>query len=244
MAKKFNLSKNKSFNNKSIIQDNLNTIIINPTYESKIDYTLLEVAGEEKIQLIQCEQIISEKQKNISISLMEMSTALYNAQQILSNRENGDGTFTKWFTGLGLDKSFVYRCLDKYNLYLISNMETVMNLTVKETSLISRALKENKIEEAEVIEIINSNNIIKAIESKTEEPKQKIVVDITEFITLDKKEQKKELKNIKISRKSKVEELARKKDDLKELKEEIENLKNEIEKIKEIEKKMKNEISK
>ena len=95
MAKKsFNLSKNNTYSNRNAVRNNVNTIIPSTIYESKVNYTELNVTNEEKTQLINYEQIIVKKQEAISLSLMELSTALYNAQQILSQRsENGDGDF-------------------------------------------------------------------------------------------------------------------------------------------------------
>lgn len=243
MAKKFNLSKNKTFNNKTAIQNNLNTIITNPTYESKVDYTSLQVTSEEKTQLINYEQVITKKREAISLSLMELSTALYNAQQILSQRsENGDGRFYSWFEQLGLSKSFVYRCLEKYKLYLISNMEIVMDLTVKEASMITKALNSNVIKEEEVIEIIESDNIVKLLDEKINGPIEKTVVDLTSFKKQSKEEQLEEYKRSKQDLKKMSEDLYRKRQQLKDLKENISMLSEQIKMMKEISKNMKIEI--
>lgn len=174
---------------------------------------------------------------------MELSTALYNAQQILSQRsENGDGRFYSWFEQLGLSKSFVYRCLEKYKLYLISNMEIVMDLTVKEASMITKALNSNVIKEEEVIEIIESDNIVKLLDEKINGPIEKTVVDLTSFKKQSKEEQLEEYKRSKQDLKKMSEDLYRKRQQLKDLKENISMLSEQIKMMKEISKNMKIEI--
>lgn len=241
MAKKsFNLNKNNVYTNRNAIKNNVNTIIPAAVYESKVNYTELNVTNEEKTQLINYEQIVVKKQEAISLSLMELSTALYNAQQILSQRsENGDGRFYSWFGQLGLSKSFVYRCLDKYKLYLISNMETVMDLTVKETAMITKALKNKDIEEAEIVEIIKADNITKFLDEKIYGPEEKMEVDMTSFLKSSKEEQVTEMKNLKRDIKIMSDDLKRKKEELDELKDEVSELKEKIRLMKEIEKNMK-----
>lgn len=238
--KSFNLNKNNIYTNRNAIKNNINTIIPATMYESKVNYTELNVTNEEKTQLINYEQIIVKKQETISLSLMELSTALYNAQQILSQRsENGDGRFYSWFGQLGLSKSFVYRCLDKYKLYLISNMETVMDLTVKETAMITKALKNKDIEEAEIVEIIKADNITKFLDEKIYGPEEKMEVDMTSFLKSSKEEQVTEMKNLKRDIKIMSDDLKRKKEELDELKDEVSELKEKIRLMKEIEKNMK-----
>lgn len=252
MAKKsFNLSKNNTYSNRNAVRNNVNTIIPATVYESKVDYSLLKVTSEEKEQLITCEQIIVKKQETISLSLMEMSTALYNAQQILSQKQDGDGSFSKWFEQLNLSKAFVYRCLDKYKLYLISNIETVMDLTVKETAMITKALNNHYIKEAEVVEVIKADNIIKYLDEKIYGPEEKMEVDMTSFLNSSKEEQVTEMKNlnrdIKIMKddlKDKKNKLNKLKDEMNSLKDKIEDLKEKIILMKEIEKSMKIEFKK
>lgn len=244
-GKKFDLSKRNSYVNKNAIKNNVTTLLTNPVYESKVDYTELNVTEEEKGQLVNYEQVIFKKQETISVSLMEMSTALYNAQQILSKKvENGEGRFYSWFQQLNLSKSFVYRCLDKYKLYLISNMETVMDLTVKETAMITKALKDNAIQEDDVVEIISSDNITKFLDEKINGQEEPTTVDIGSFVESTKEEQETEIKKIKKDIKSMNDDLKSKKEKMNELKEEINELKEKIKLMKEIEKTMKIEIAK
>lgn len=242
MGKKFNLSNNKTYTNRTAIKNNVNTIMPTNNYQSKVDYTNLNVTNEEKVQLINYEQIVVKKQEAVSLSLMELSTALYNAQQILSQKQDGDGSFTKWFEQLNLSKPFVYRCLSKYKLYLISNMETVMDLTVKETAMITKALNNNDIKEAEVIDIIQSDNIIKYLDEKIYGPEEQTEVDLDSFKSKTKEEQKQEYKQTKKDIKIMTDEISKKKEQLKKMKEEIENLIEQVKMIKEIAKNMKIEI--
>lgn len=244
MAKKTFMLGNRENLNRNQIQNNLTQIINTNTYVSKVDYQMLQVDENEKIQLLELEQVVIKKQEAISNSLMDISTALYNAQKILSRKEGGDGTFSKWFMQLGLSKPFVYRCLDKYNLYLISNMQTVMDLTVRETSMITKALNNKEIEEAEIIDIISSDNIVKAIEDKIKGPEQEEEVDIEYFKELSLDDKKEKLKLTTKDRKNLELTLKNKKEELEILKEEIKLQKEKIAIIKELEKSMKTEIKK
>ena len=242
MAKKTFMLGNRENLDRNQIQNNLTQIINTDNYVSKVDYQMLQVEEREKVKLIELEQILIKKKETISSSLMDMSTALYNAQKILSRKEGGDGTFSKWFTQLGLSKPFVYRCLDKYNLYLISNMQTVMDLTVRETSMITKALNNKEIEEAEVIDIISSDNIVKAIENKIKGPEQEEEVDIEYFKELSLDDKKEKLKQTTKDRKNLELTLKSKKEELEILKEEIKLQKEKIAIIKELEKVMKAEL--
>ena len=149
MAKKTFMLENRDSASRNKIQNNLVQRMEIEEYQTKVDYQMLQVTEEDKKQLINLEQIVVKKQEIISTSLMDISMALYDAQKILSRKEGGDGTFSKWFTQLGLSKPFVYRCLDKYKLYLISNMETVMDLTTRETTMITKALNNKELSEAD-----------------------------------------------------------------------------------------------
>lgn len=247
MAKKsfLNNKQNKPlYLKKTEVKEGLQEIINVSTYKSNIDYNILNVDENEKKELIECEEIIIKKQEAISISLMELSTALYKAQQILSQKEAGDGTFTKWYEQLKLSKNFVYRALNKYKLYLISNIETVMDLTVKETTALTKALNDNVIQEAEVIEIINSDDIINKLKDIYSKDEEKTVVDISSFIQLSLKEQKEQLNQIKKDKKIIIDELNLKKKQLEELKNEINIKKEQINYMKEIESNMKEEYKK
>lgn len=149
MAKKNFMLGNRDSASRNKIQNNLVQRMEIEEYQTKVDYQMLQVTEEDKQQLINLEQIVVKKQEIISTSLMDISMALYDAQKILSRKKGGDGTFSKWFTQLGLSKPFVYRCLDKYKLYLISNMETVMDLTTRETTMITKALNNKELSEAD-----------------------------------------------------------------------------------------------
>lgn len=239
-------SKTFMLGNRNIKRDNLQANIaknIEPTtYKSKVDYEMLQVNENEKIELIKLEQIVIKKQEAISTSLMDMSTALYDAQKILSREKVGDGTFIKWIEQLGLSRPFVYRCLDKYKLYLISNMEAVMDLTARETTMITKALNNKEIEEAEVIDIISSDNIAKAIEYKIKGPEEPEEVDIDYFKELSLDDKKEKLKQTTKDRKNLELTLKSKKEELEILKEEIKLQKEKIAIIKELEKSMKAEL--
>lgn len=151
----------------------------------------------------------------------------------------------RWCEQLNLSRAFVYRCLDKYKLFLISNMEAVMDLTVRETSMITKALKNNYIEEAEVVDIIKSNNIAKCLDEKINgNGLETTKIDMGNFSKSTKEEQINEIKKLKKDIKSMNEDLSYKKEKLKELKLEVEDLKEKIKIMKEIQKSMELEFVK
>ena len=117
-----------------------------------------------------------------------------------------------------------------------------MDLTVKETAMITKALNNKEIEEAEVIDIISSDNIVKAIENKIKGPEQEEEVDIEYFKELSLDDKKEKLKQTTKDRKNLELTLKSKKEELEILKEEIKLQKEKIAIIKELEKVMKTEL--
>lgn len=212
--------------------------------KSKIDYSKYNLNETDTELLIEKEYILTHSIEEIKKNFANQAKTLYEAQKIFTG-DNAESNFNEWFTMLGFKKTYVYQVINIYKLYLNYNVERIFELPKELTYKLSQ---QDDFKKEEIIEILKDekpNEKLKELNKiKEEQNKPKEVIDISSFIELDKKEQKKELKNITLSRKNRIEQLAKKKDDLKELKEEIENLKKEIKKIKEIEEQMKLEIQK
>lgn len=212
---------------------------------SKIDYTKYELNDNVIEELKEKEYILVHSLEEIKKNFAEQSKTFYEAQQIFTSSSN-EQNFNEWFLELGFKKTYVYQAINIYKLYLNYNIERIFDLPKEITYQLSK--KQDDFNKEEIIEILENekpSEKLKEINKIKEEGKQpKYEVDLSNFKVMELKEKKKELKNIKLSRKLKIEELARKKDDLKELKEEIEKLKEEIKNIKTVEDEMKLELLK
>lgn len=102
--------------------------------------------------------------------LLAFAQKLKESQLVL--KEYGKGTFVKWFTALGLEKNFVYRLLDKFNLYLVSKNEKVMEAPA---TIVNYFKKENDASKIKVLnKILESDKPSVALKIyKEENPKKR-----------------------------------------------------------------------
>lgn len=129
--------------------------IISNEYKSVVDYKQINILDENIVKdLIKEEKQIVFHKKKMSEHLLEISSSLYNAQQILSSYNSSE--FFDWYTSLGLSKSFVYRAIDKYNFFLKYNAEEFLELPYR----VITEIKQNKydFEDVEILEIAKSDN--------------------------------------------------------------------------------------
>lgn len=143
-------------------------------YISSINYDELEVSKEEEKKLIEYEKVAIENSKKIKDHLFNLAEIFYEAQKLLSNKDNTKGKFLKWIEGIGFGKSFVYETLDRYNIYLEHNNKKIFELPV-------RAVREiKKLPSEKAIEIINSenpSNKIKELKEVVEEIEEAIIIN-------------------------------------------------------------------
>lgn len=143
-------------------------------YISSINYDELEVSKEEEKKLKEYEKVAIENSKKIKDHLFNLAEIFYEAQKLLSNKDNTKGKFLKWIEGIGFGKSFVYETLDRYNIYLEHNNKKIFELPV-------RAVREiKKLPSEKAIEIINSENPSNKIKELKE-----VVVEIEEAIIIN-----------------------------------------------------------
>lgn len=168
MAKK-NLFDRKKFNDAKY-----EGVATKEVYISPIDYNELEVSKEDERKLIEFEKVALENSKRIKEHLFNLAEVFYEAQKLLSSKDNTKGKFLKWIEGIGFGKSFVYETLDRYNIYLEHNNKKIFELPV-------RAMREiKKMPSEKAIEVMNSedpSNKIKELKEISEDIEEAIVVE-------------------------------------------------------------------
>ncbi|MGL5151731.1 MAG: hypothetical protein ACRC7N_14290 [Clostridium sp.] len=168
------MTKNNLFSRKKFDEAKYEGVVTKKNYISLIDYKELEVSKEEEQKLIEFEKVALENSKRISEHLLNLAEVFYEAQKLLSSKDNTKGKFLKWVEGIGFGKSFVYETLDRYNIYLEHNNKKIFELPV-------RAMREiKKLPSEKAIEVMNSenpSNKIKELKEVTEEIEEAIVVN-------------------------------------------------------------------
>lgn len=167
MAKK----KNSFFKNNPLIntnEDNASAII--PTIEPEViieqkNNILDEFDDSEKKEIKQYEELVKFHANKVGEHLLVVSKALYEAQKLFARKKSGK--FTEWYNALNLEKTYVYRLLQKYELFLTYQKKEVMHLPVRIVTTL--ATKREEFKEAEIIEIIEAekpSEILKKIQKE------------------------------------------------------------------------------
>lgn len=196
---------------------------------TKVDYTKFNLDDDTILFLKEKEAILNHSSKQISKNLAEQSKAFYEAQQMLSKQQDGDGTFMVWIEDLGFSRPYVYRAINAYSMFLSYNTEKIFELPLRVREELYK--KRDEFDEAEVIEIISDDkpqNKLKEIEkAKTEKEeldKYKDIDNDLEKYQIELKEQKNLIYDKKI--------------ELEKIKEQYDKLKNELKELKEVEKEL------
>lgn len=138
-------------------------------YHTNYNYTQIE-NNDDRNKLLQYEFIVSNGFNQINKHLKEVCEKLYLAQQVLANYDRNSGLFVSWYESIGLEKKFVYRCIDRYQVYLETNKEIYLTekVSVRSIQLIKTLTDTNaKIEVAEKVEnneLANSTQINRYID--------------------------------------------------------------------------------
>ena len=154
--------------------------------QNNFDYEEHEISDTKIINsLVEIEKNIQKLAKQVLRASLDMAKNLYEAREELASYKSG--TFYAWFENLGLNKDFVYRAINKYELYLKTNNPRVMDLSKRAVEFIKK--NEDVIEIEEIKEIINSENPTEKI--KTIQDKEITEVEEVQTIeSLEKKEKK------------------------------------------------------
>lgn len=231
--KKFDLM--SKYKNDSIGETHLSAIKIEETF--LVDYKSLELNNEDEQILMSYEKEACNYFQQATRNIYELSRVLYNANKLLSNYKNG--TFTLWFEGLGLKKTFVYDCISRYEVLLsYKNVEEVEIIEIEEKEKeeimslpmkVIKGIKRLELKSEEIKEVANSFDYDKTLAEFKERIKnnKKIKQDVRDLKFLQKRI------DIIVKRKDriceKIEELEAEFNNLEEeqlmLEQEIENLK-------------------
>lgn len=155
-------SKLDKLRNNAVFKSN-STVPTIKKYDTIIDYDkYTELKKEDKESLIEREMILKHTSLEIKKNLAEQSKAFYEANQIFVKNKDKDGkTFKEWYTELGFEKTYVYRCLQAYQVVLQFKKEKIYELPVRARV----ALYKNKdiLNEEDIDLVINDENPINKI---------------------------------------------------------------------------------
>ena len=127
---------------------------------------------------------------------------LYEMQKMLANYNNG--TFTAWFGYMGLDKNFVYREINRWEMFQKYRNPQIAEASVRTLEFIR---KHEELEEAEIVEILEdpkqAPEKIKALTEENKEPlkSSKKFNKESELAKIDEQIEKYEEKIIKLKEK-------------------------------------------
>ena len=196
---------------------------------SKIDYSKYNLDEETTEFLQEREFLLTHTSKEISKNLAEQSKAFYEAQQKLSEKQGGDGTFTEWYTDLGFSRQYVYRAVNAYTMFLSYNVEKIFELPLRVREELYK--KREELDDAEVIEIIS--------DEKPQERLKKIEKAKIEQEEIEKyKDIETDLTRYQVELKIQKGLIYDKKIELEKAKEEYDKIKRELQKLKETEKEL------
>lgn len=168
------MAKKGLFDRKKFAEAKYEGVATKEEYISPINYDELEVSKEDEKKLIEYEKVALENSKRIKEHLFNLAEIFYEAQKLLSSKDNTKGKFLKWIEGIGFGKSFVYETLDRYNIYLEHNNKKIFELPV-------RAMREiKKLPSEKAIEVMNSenpSNKIKELKEVIEEIEEAVVIN-------------------------------------------------------------------
>lgn len=134
-------------------------------YHTNYNYTNVENI-DDRNKLLQYEFTVSNALNQINKHLKDICEKLYLAQQVLASYDKNHGLFGKWYESIGLEKKFVYRCIDRYQIFLDTNKDIYLTekISVRSIQLIKPLSEVAKIELAEMVEgneLVNSTQVAK-----------------------------------------------------------------------------------
>lgn len=127
-------------------------------YQTSYNYSNIEDI-EDRNKLLQYEFTVSNSLTQINKHLRDVCEKLFFAQNILSNYDKNQGMFVEWYESIGLQKNFVYRCIDRYQLFLDTKKEIYLTekVSIRSIQLVKSLPEMVKITVAEQME---GNNLI------------------------------------------------------------------------------------
>lgn len=168
-------------------------------YSSDFNFSEYEMEDMDAIRRVtETEEEIIRTAKQIAKKNLEMGKLLYETQQLMANYKNG--TFVAWFTYMGLDKNFVYREINRWELFRKLRNPQIAEASVRTLDFIK---KHEELEEDKITEILEdpkqaSEKIKSIVEENSDEEETGTEDKITK---IDEKIKKLELQLEKLKEK-------------------------------------------
>lgn len=168
-------------------------------YKSGFNFSEHEIEDSDVVNKVtETEEEIIRTAKQIAKKNLEMGKLLYETQQLMSSYKNG--TFVAWFTYMGLDKNFVYREINRWELFRKLRNPQVAEASVRTLDFIK---KHEELEEDKITEILKdpkqaSEKIKSIVEENSDEEETGTEDEITK---IDEKIKKLELQLEKLKEK-------------------------------------------
>lgn len=119
-------------------------------YRSGFNFSEHEIEDSEVVNKVtETEEEIMRTAKQIAKKTLEMGKLLYETQQLMASYKNG--TFVAWFTYMGLDKNFVYREINRWELFGKLRNPQIAEASVRTLDFIK---KHEELEEDKITEIL------------------------------------------------------------------------------------------
>ncbi len=119
-------------------------------YRSGFNFSEHEIEDSNVVNKVtKTEEEIIRTAKQIAKKNLEMGKLLYETQQLMANYKNG--TFVAWFTYMGLDKNFVYREINRWELFRKLRNPQIAEASVRTLDFIK---KHEELEEDKITEIL------------------------------------------------------------------------------------------
>ena len=137
-------------------------------YRSGFNFSEHEIEDSDVVNKVtETEEEIIRTAKQIAKKNLEMGKLLYETQQLMASYKNG--TFVAWFTYMGLDKNFVYREINRWELFRKLRNPQVAEASVRTLDFLK---KHEELEEDKITEILeNPKQAFEKIKSIVEEKK-------------------------------------------------------------------------
>ena len=119
-------------------------------YRSSFNFSEHEIEDSDVVNKVtETEEEIIRTAKQIAKKNLEMGKMLYETQQLMASYKNG--TFVAWFTYMGMDKNFVYREINRWELFRKLRNPQIAEASVRTLDFIK---KHEELEEDKITEIL------------------------------------------------------------------------------------------
>lgn len=148
-------------------------VIKKDRFSSKFDYS--DFNEEDKENLVELEKKALHTGELLRDNIKELGEIFLEAQTIFANNKNG--MFRKWYENLGYRKDFVYMCLDRKNLALKYDNNTIYKLPDRIVKDIKKISQESDEAVFEILEAKDPKEKVKEVKEVILKKEKKVVSD-------------------------------------------------------------------